>query len=134
MKLPEFFKPVIIGLLVLALIFGALFLFGRWYLDEHILPQKTGDVPKEGLWYCEEMEMYLSFTHEYKSTVVIDGETRNCTWGCEIGCSDIHITCLDENGVLRESLLWGEYVSLTEERYQIRNHETGEIYDFIRVK
>lgn len=72
MKLPEFFKPVIIGLLVLALIFGALFLFGRWYLDEHILPQKTGDVPKEGLWYCEEMEMYLSFTHEYKSTVVIE--------------------------------------------------------------
>lgn len=134
MKPLEFFKPVIIGVLVLVLFLGAVFLIGRWHLDEHIVSQKTGDVPKEGLWYCEEMEMYLSFSDEYKSTVVIDGETRNCTWGSEIGCSDIYITCLDENGVLGESLLWGEYVSLTEELYQIRNHETGEIYDFVRVK
>lgn len=57
MKLPEFFKPVIIGLLVLALIFGALFLFGRWYLDEHILPQRQGMFPRRGYgiarkWKC----------------------------------------------------------------------------------
>ena len=132
MKLLEFFKPVIIGLLVLALMFGALFLFGRWYLYEHILAKKTGDVPKEGLWYCEEIEMYLSFTEEYQSTVVIDGETKPITVYRERGYSDLYIEY--DNNLQRKTQITCVYVSLTEELYRVKNGDTGEIYDFIRVK
>ena len=135
MKLYEFFKPCIIGVLVLALILGTLFLYFRWRIDQiTIQPDNKDYIPQSGLWYCEELQIHLSFTNEYESTVVIGGETMRCTWGSEIGCSDIHIIRLDENGVLRESLLWGEYVSLDEKVYTIRDHKTGEVYSFIRIE
>lgn len=77
MTLYQFFKPCIIGALVLLVIFGSIFVYFGFVI------QGTNEIvectPKDGVWYCAELQMQLSFSEQDQSTVIIDGNPIHIT-------------------------------------------------------
>ena len=135
MILHQFFKPCIIGALVLLVIFGlvcAYFGFAAQGTDE-----AAECTPQEGEWYCTELQMQLSFSDQGQSTVIIDGNTISCTWENDIGSHDIYVLCQEVDHPsykLGELLFWFKYVSLDDGTYVVSDHESGELCYFIKIQ
>ena len=137
MTMNRFFRPIFIGSVILFLIFG-LFLFYLRHEIYNIIEFEPSEecTPQDGVWYCDELKMQLSFSKQYHSTVIIDGEELQCAWRNDIGSCDIYVLCQEtenQQHALGELLLWIEYVSMGEETYAVRDHNTGETYIFIRL-
>lgn len=98
------------------------------------VPPET-NVPKEGIWYCEELQAELNFDPpigEY-SKVTVDGEELMCHVGNHRGSPDLIIYYQGKThekynlGGLIYSLV---FVDRDEDEMVVKDHETGELYYF----
>ena len=136
MKLFRFFRPLIIGVLVLLVIIGSLFIYIKMEISSSFdLDPRREYTPDDGVWYCDELKMQLSFSKQYQSTVSIDGEELQCACINDIGSDGIYVLCQESDNqvyALGELIVWLEYVSLDGEAYTVKDHNTGETYIFMR--
>ena len=92
-------------------------------------------VPEDGIWYCEELDMQLSFSISDDSYIVIDGEKVICSVRNNRG-SETFSLLIQESGVpnykLGDAVFHGEHVSLTEEAFTVKDLDSGKQYVFIR--
>lgn len=137
MNLLRFFRPLIIGILILLVILGVLLICMRIETSRLLVLGPSREyTPEDGVWYCSELEMQLSFSKKYHSTVVMGEEKLQCSWINDKGSDDIYVVCQEIDNQfydLGELLFWLEYVSMDEETYEVKNHDTGETYVFIKL-
>ena len=137
MNLFRFFRPLIIGVLVLLVIFGSLFIYIRMEISGSLdFDPNEEYTPRDGVWYCEELKMRLSFSKEHLSTVVVGGEELQCACINDIGSDNIYVLCQESDNqvyALGELILCLEYVSLDGEAYTVKDHRTEETYIFLRL-
>lgn len=92
-------------------------------------------VPEEGIWYCEELDMQLSFSSSDDSYIVIDGEKVICSVRNNRGSKTFSLL-IQESGVpnykLGDAVFRGEHVSLTEEAFTVKDRDSRKQYVFIR--
>ena len=91
--------------------------------------------PEEGIWYCEELQIQLSFEENHDSYMVIDGIQIRCVWENDTNSQDIRVLCQGANTFgygMGESLFSGRYVELSDDQYVVENRQTREQYTFIR--
>ena len=93
-------------------------------------------VPEVGVWYCEELQMQLSFEDDIDSYAVIGDKKVICGCGADRGSTEIIVDCQESNVPdydLGEIIFWGSYVELNETTYTVKEHYSGTIYVFERI-
>ena len=91
--------------------------------------------PDEGIWYCEELKIQLSFEDDSSYTVV-NGRSISCTWGNDRGSDVIMVLCQEPNIEeyrLGDTVFWGHYVHLTDDEYIVSDGTTSVEYTFERI-
>ena len=92
--------------------------------------------PDNGVWYCEEYQIQISFESGTHSYVTIDGEPIRCTTGNDRGSRWLYLCCderRNEHYMRGESVFGGELVYLDEETLVLED-ERGIEYRFVRSK
>lgn len=88
--------------------------------------------PESGVWYCEELQMQLSFDSEVPCFVTQNGTEVNCTWFNNSG--SVYITvCYLTKDYDYITILDGKYVDLTDDSYIVENMDTGIQYIFCKI-
>ncbi len=93
-------------------------------------------MPTEGVWYCDELEISLSFDENIMSFAIIDGQKVMCVAGNDRGSTLVSLSCQDRNISsisLGEDVFVGEYVDLEDNQLVLREYHTENIYTFVRV-
>ena len=107
-------------------------IYGLFHLDTNIEPW----TPNEGVWYCDELKIQLSFTLDEETYAIINGEKVICVWGNNTGSSYFSVI-VQENGVegyqIGESFFLGKYKTLTDSELVLEDRESGILYSFVRV-
>lgn len=105
-----------------------------------VLPMTEGlnktILPKEGVWYCEELEISLNFDATENSTAVIEGIPVRCTFGAEHGSNTIFVGYLSSDVPIPgykkgESFFGGTCISVKKGRMCIRSIEDDIAYWFV---
>ena len=90
--------------------------------------------PEDGIWYCEELQIYLHFDREAISKAIIDGEEVDCA-GCYMKDSiSITIERLYDFTWENQIIFSGEYVSLKGSELVLRNRDTKVEYTFVKIE
>lgn len=92
--------------------------------------------PEEGVWYCRELQIQMSFDEEVNSYAVIDNDTVLCAAGYERGSEYITVGIQEENVPgysLGEKIFFGKYVARTENEYIVEEVSSGIEYTFERI-
>jgi len=92
-------------------------------------------MPEDGVWYCEELQIQLSFEEDVDSYVIVNGERKKCSW-----CNEQYSRILwvdfdeDDDGYLDDFYFSGERVSLDDgdDEFVLRTEE-GEEFVFVRI-
>jgi len=85
--------------------------------------------PESGVWYCEELQMQLSFDSEVPCFVTQNGTEVNCTWFNNRGSVYIMVCYLTKDYDYI-TVLDGKYVDLTDDSYIVEDMDTGIQYTF----
>ena len=92
-------------------------------------------VPEEGVWYCDDLEIQLSYSEGNETYAIIDGRKVQCGWINYRGAIDFSVLVQERNvpnyGV-GDSIFWGKYISLTETEFVVEDCNSGERYVFVR--
>lgn len=104
-----------------------------------IIYQGLGATPKsllpgEGIWYCDELQIQLSFENHETSYIVVDGVEIACAVGNDRGSKQIVISCQELNSehfCLDEVILAAWHVELTDNCW-IMQDDSGQQYIFKR--
>ncbi len=94
-------------------------------------------MPTEGVWYCDELQISLSFDENIMSFAIIDGQKVICVADNNRGSEVISVLCQENNidqFYLGESIFTGEYVSLKDNQLVLREYHKENIYTFLRVQ
>ncbi len=94
-------------------------------------------MPTEGVWYCDELEISLSFDDNIMSSAIVDGQKIVCAVDNMRGSDVVSLSCQDRNTSsisLGEDVFVGEYVDLEDDRLVLREYGTENIYTFLRVQ
>ena len=91
--------------------------------------------PESGVWYCEELQIRLSFETGIPSYVIIDGEKIGCSWQNNIGSQHTWLACTSDNKDYRvgDELFCCKFVELTEDQYIVKACDTGVQYTFLKI-
>lgn len=92
-------------------------------------------VPKEGVWYCEELQIQISFEENNDTYVTEDGNQIMCTWSHDRNSKHFEVWCIDFNTHFYEYddvVFSGTFVKLTNDQY-ILEDEAGKEYIFLRM-
>lgn len=135
---------ILVGLAVVA-VFGTIALIIGFFIFVDRTNKWNG--PTEGLWYCEELQLQLSFTEHYESViehndllcyVYSDGKYIMCSSG--MTRRDRHALRVknqdiwsEENDQLGEDIFVAKNVSFNDESYIVKD-ENGKEYTFLRIK
>ena len=107
-------------------------IYGLFHLDTNIEPW----TPNEGVWYCDELKIQLSFTLDEETYAIINGEKVICVWGNNPGTSYLSVH-VQENGLedyaLGETIFFGKCSELIDTELIIIDNDTGIPYSFIRM-
>ena len=90
--------------------------------------------PEDGVWYCEELEMQMSFETDVESYATVEQTRISCCTGYERGSDRITVYCQSfDNPYYKvgEAVFTGEHVSL-EERQLVLRADDGRDYVFER--
>lgn len=94
-------------------------------------------VPEEGVWYCDDLGIQLSFSRGDETYAIIDGRKVQCACINDRGAADFSVL-VQQRDVLNydigESVFWGKYISLSENEFVVEDCRTGARYVFIRYK
>jgi len=101
------------------------------------VPPET-KVPKEGIWVCEELQAELNFNPPdgVYSTVTIDGEKLVCHVSNNPGSLDLSIYYQGKSHKkynLGGEIFWLVFIDRDEDEMVAKDHDTGELYYFLRV-
>lgn len=91
--------------------------------------------PTEGVWYCEEYQIQLSFEGTYKNYFTINGKQIECVWNVERGSDWLSLWCMEEDNSdvdYYQTVFLCRFISLTEDELVVRD-EAGTRYVFVRV-
>lgn len=129
MKSPRTLVKIVFGALIsyLCLNLAIIFIFSH--------PTPSVARPDEGIWYCEELKMQLSFEDD-SSYAVVNGEAISCIWENDRGSDVIGILCQDQNVEahgLGDTIFWGYQLELTDDKYIVCDGVTGIAYTFTRI-
>lgn len=93
--------------------------------------------PEDGVWYCEELQMQLSFEKGQRSYVVLDGTNIVCACENARGSKDILVLC-QQNNVrgyeIGDLIFGGRYVDMSDDTFVLRDKESQKIYTFVRIE
>ena len=120
-------KLVVIPLLVLLipmLLYSCLYEFS----DRRIYPE-------DGIWYCDELQLYIHFGRNKTSTAIINGEEIDCDAlymddSLSITVERKYNESTSENRVIFP----GEFVSLKENKLVLCHRDTKKEYVFVRIQ
>lgn len=93
-------------------------------------------VPDDGTWYCEELQIQLSFTKERESFAIIDGQTIICVVENDRGSKEVALICQSSNDLgfqVGDVVFCGEYVELSERQYILKDYASRGTYIFKRI-
>ena len=97
--------------------------------------------PENGVWYCQELEVHLSFAPWGKfsetSTILVEGEELVCICRYDLGSSDLYLVCRDRRNSKLEYgdiIYWWTYVELNDNELVLKDHYTKAQYTFIRTE
>ena len=112
-------------------------------LSEEFLP-KNKRLPKDGIWYCETLQMQLGFGEsgesESETWVILNGEKILCDRANLRGESTLWIIAADtaQLGELKttvERTLFGlEIVSVSEDTIIVKDRDTNESHTFVKME
>ena len=92
--------------------------------------------PEDGLWYCEDLKLYLSFEKDIDCYMLANGFNEECGWRSNRGSDWILIECIDYNCPLHElgdNILYAKRVSLDDTELTLKD-KSGNIYVFVKVQ
>lgn len=91
--------------------------------------------PKEGIWYCKEHQIQISYEPpEYESYVMVENEKVRCEVTRERRDTRMYLFCIEENNAYfeyREEVFSGELIYLDDEKFILRGDD-GTKYVFVR--
>ena len=90
--------------------------------------------PEQGVWYCEELHMQLSFEKGYKSYVILDGEAILCACENDRGSKNLLVLCQEPNVKgyeIGDPIFSGRYVDLNNNKYTVKDNDSHELYTFV---
>lgn len=121
----------------LALGFVIILLF-LWFVGLFLTAGHTASwMPEEGVWYCEDLGIQLSFSQNNETYAIIDDRKVQCTWINNKGAADFSVLVQQSdvaNYDIGDSIFWGTYVSLSENEFVVEDCNSGARYVFIRYK
>ena len=91
--------------------------------------------PEDGIWYCDELQLYINFGFNQTSKAIIDGEEIQCEANHMGDSLNITVVRLyDESTPENRVLFPGEYVSLKDNELVLRHRDTRVEYTFVRIE
>lgn len=120
-------SPVIFGMVSLCIIGGLIVLFIAGGDREY--------APREGVWYCEELQIQVSWTDQ-DCIAIRDGEMIPCDCINDRGSKWIYIVSQAAdiaNYPLGAEVFAAEHVVLTEDKYVVKEEKTEIIYTFEKI-
>ena len=93
------------------------------------------NIPKEGIWFCEELQMQISFEPNQRSFKLVGEHKITCSWRHDKNSRYISIVCLEEKNAMYtfgDVVFCGEYVALDKQQY-VLSDDTGKTYTFLRI-
>ena len=91
--------------------------------------------PDFGVWYCDALDMQLSFDKVTPCYVVQEGKRTECTWSNDRGSIYIAVRYLwnEQKKYGDSTIFYGKCIDLTEEKYVLEEIDTGIQYTFYRI-
>lgn len=92
--------------------------------------------PQDGIWYCEELQMQVSFADDDKTFAYVNGEKIYCTWGYDRGSTWLGLHCRNYYSKafqVGDVVFDGEYVSLNDKALVLYDQEINRDYTFLRL-
>lgn len=90
-------------------------------------------LPEDGVWFCEALNLQLSFDEEYDCYYIINGTKIRCTWENDRGSRFLTVLCQD-SGVntysVGEVIFSGNCIEQNGNYFVIENEESGDQYMF----
>ena len=92
-------------------------------------------MPEDGVWYCDELQLQLSFEKDVNSCILVDEEWKKCELMNEQYARTLYVYCFkDEKELIDEAdlVFTGVWAGLDDEELVLRT-EDGEKYVFVRI-
>lgn len=92
--------------------------------------------PQDGIWYCEELQLQISFSDDDETFTYADGEKVYCSCDYDRGSAWLGLHCRNyysKSYQVGDVVFDGEYVSLDEQTLVIYDQETDQNYTFLRL-
>lgn len=93
--------------------------------------------PEDGVWFCEELQIQLSYEQDAQSFVIRDGEQIICACGSDRGVPYIYVSCQETNNSiysLGEEIFYAKIIELSETELLVCDEETMRQYTFTRLE
>lgn len=91
--------------------------------------------PEEGVWYCDELQIQLSYERDVPTYIVEDGEMILCACGSDRGVKWLEVSNQDAgyHANLGEVLFYAEILRLDESELVVYCGDLDKEYTFVRV-
>lgn len=91
--------------------------------------------PEEGIWFCEELQIQLSYEQYTNSFAIINGEKILASCGSDRGVPYLYVSCKETENPrhrLGEEIFTAKIISLSETEFVVYDEESLQRYVFIR--
>ena len=92
--------------------------------------------PEEGVWFCKELQMQLSYEKGIQSFLVENGEKIICSCGSDRGVQYLFVTNYDMSHPcysFDEELFTARIISLSETEFLVYDEQAERYYTFLRI-
>ena len=92
-------------------------------------------IPKEGIWFCEELQIQISFEPNQRSFKLVGEHKITCSWRHDKNSRYISVVCLEDKDTMYAAgdvVFSGKYVALDKQQY-VLSDDTGKTYTFLRI-
>lgn len=92
--------------------------------------------PEEGVWYCDELQIQLSYEAHTQSYIIQNDEKILCACGSDRGVKYIQVFCQERNHPdyeLGELIFLAEIISLDEMQLIVYDEQTEKQYIFYKI-
>ena len=122
MKIRKYHIIALAAILIFALFLGCIYI---------ITSQRI--YPEGGIWYCEDLQMYINFDYAGISKAIVDGEEIDCEANYMSDSLYITVERLYHESTPENRIMFpGEYVSLKGNELVLRNRYTKVEYVFVQ--
>lgn len=93
--------------------------------------------PESGVWYCEDLQIQLSYDVEKECFAIINGEKITAACGSDRGVSRLSVYNQQENHpeyYMGETIFEALIVSLNEQEFVVYDEQTQRKYVFYRIE